>query len=368
LLDKDPAVSPDGNTVVWTKCQTDSTGCVIWEARRTADGWSSNPLTSPAEDAGLADTDGNYVVYAINPGPEADVAWQPVGGGAEQDLALAGEQDNPNISNGVITYEQLDWSTEVPNFDVWLYDIAPNTLYRLTNDPEDETLNDVSVNADRQVTVAWTKSEADDNVYAEWFTLPPLAAADTTPPTVSVDGFADGDSFTVGAPRPVATCSSSDDGSGVATTSGPTEQDNLDANGVGTVSVTCSATDNAGNTASATSTYSIGYALSGFDGLQTTGHAGRTIPVQWQLGDGNGGFVSTLSAVSSITYRTASCDGFAATGAPVAAATAGRSGLRYDARANAYVFTWKTPRTSGCYVLSVTLDSGQELQADVTLS
>lgn len=363
LLDKDPAVSPDGNTVVWTKCQTDGTGCVVWEAQRSGSGWSTAPLTSAGEgEAGLPDTDGKIVVYSVVANGDEDIRWQPVGGGAEHELTLPGQQTNPNVSNGVVTYEQLDTTTQVPNYDVWLWDIAANTRYRLTDTPEDETLNDVSVSPERQVTVVWTKSELDDNVYGVWFTLPPLPSADTTPPTVAVEGFDDGQLVLLGAPRPTASCSSSDAGSGIAATTGPVEQDDLTANGVGTVSVTCTATDRAGNTASATSSYRIGYAFGGFlapaGGAVTRGHAGRTVPVKWQLTDASGGFVDALSAVASIGYRPC--------GSTALETAAG--GLRYDTTADQYVFTWKTPRTAGCYVLSLLLDSGQQLNASFRLS
>jgi len=176
---------------------------------------------------------------------------------------------------------------------------------------------------------------------------------------VSVDGFTDGQLFLLGASRPNATCSASDDGSGIATTTGPVEQDELTANGVGTVSVTCSATDNAGNTASATSTYRIGYGFGGFlspaSGV-VTGHAGRTFPLKWQLTDANGAFVSALSAVASVEYRSAS------------SGPTELSGLRYDPQANQYVLTWKSPRAAGDYVVTLVLDSGQRFDASFRLT
>lgn len=376
LLDKDPAVAPDGNTIVWTKCQTDGTDCTIWAAQRIPGGWGIGARTSVTDgEASLPDTDGRYIVYSVvSPSGDEDIEWQPVDGVGAHELALPGQQTNANVSNGVITFEQLDTSTQVPNYDVWAYDIATNTLYRLTDDPEDETLNDVSVNDDRMATVVWTKSEADDNVYGEAFTLPALAALDTTPPTVSVDGFTDGQLVVLGAPRPVASCASSDDGSGVVSTTGPTEQDDLTANGVGTVTVTCTATDGAGNTGSATKTYRIGYAFGGFLApvggapAVNTGHAGRAYPLKWQLTDANGNYLDALSAVVSIRYRAVSCDGSAGDENSADATSKGNGGLTYDAAANEYAYTWATPKTGGCYALTVTLDSGQSFDADFRLS
>lgn len=465
LLDKDPAVSPDGDTVVWTKCQQDGTGCTIWEAQRTAGGWTQGALTTSDDgEAALPDTDGHVVVYSVVRNGDEDVYWQPVGGGTPHELALAGQQTNPNVSNGVIVFEQLDTTTQVPNFDLYAYDIATNTLYRLTQSPQDETLNDVWVSGSRAVTVVWTSAEADYNVYGETFALPAVAAsvalsgtgasvtatadaangapvegaavrfelggaatgagscttgadgsctyvfsppatgtvsvsayvdtnldgardgdepgatatrdfvADSTPPVVSVDGFANGEQFVVGSPAPVVSCSSSDAGSGIASTTGPVEQRALTANGVGTVTETCSAVDRAGNTASDTKSYRIVYATAPFLApLQAApavngGHAGRAYPLKWQLADATGDYVSALSAVGSVRYRAVSCSAFDGAAAPVDADTTGASGLRYDATANAYVYTWATPKAAGCYVVSVTLDSGQVLEADFQLS
>ena len=191
LLDKDPAVSPDGNAVVWTKCQTDGTACDIWEATNLAGVWTEKALTGAEGQDALPDTNGQVVVYSsvrtTNGVSDEDIYWQPVGGGPEQHLALPGQQTNPNISGTLIAFEQLDTSTPVPNFDIWLFDIATQTLYRLTNSPEDETLNDISVLPDGTARVVWTKAELDDNVYAFSFTVPAPPPPPPPPPTCTSD-------------------------------------------------------------------------------------------------------------------------------------------------------------------------------------
>jgi hypothetical protein len=187
LLDKDPAISPDGAVAVWTKCATDGSDCHVWQATHAATGWSAPQQLTTADVQELPDTDGTRVVYGTTPAAgtsaDEDIAWQPVGGGPEQVLAIPGQQTNPSISNGVITFEQLVTTTQVPNYDVWLYDIATDTLYRLTDTPEDETLSDVSVTADRTVTAVWMQSNADDDVQVMRFPLPTLPDTVTLSPT-----------------------------------------------------------------------------------------------------------------------------------------------------------------------------------------
>ena len=148
----------------------------------------------------------------------------------------------------------------------------------------------------------------------------------------------------------------------------------LDTTTPGTKTVACTATDNAGNSTSASATYIVNYNFSGFlepvndSPVVNTGKAGRTYPVKWQLRDGNNAYVTSLDAVTSVTYKATSCSAFS--GDPTDAletSTAGGTSLRYDFASNHYVYNWATPG-QGCYTLFVTLKSGQTLSAYFDLS
>ena len=123
----------------------------------------------------------------------------------------------------------------------------------------------------------------------------------------------------------------------------------LDTSSVGIKSVTCTAVDNAGNTASVTVNYTVAYPLTGFlppvDSWPTvnTVNAGAGIPVKFSLG---GDFGLNIFANGYPKVQTVTC-GSSGSGssAPIEeTVTAGNSSLQYDATTQIYTYIWKTDK------------------------
>lgn len=175
-IDESPAVSPAGNAVVWERCVGSTTNCGIYRSVSTGSGWGSPELVSDTlSNEANPDTDGTTVVYDSDR-PSAtsqDIYFQPLLGGAETELQLAGFQRNPSISQGVVAFESS--STFGGTADVWVYVLATNTLFRVTDTPTvNESLNDVSVLPDGRVRVVWAANEetsGEHDVYARTFSL-----------------------------------------------------------------------------------------------------------------------------------------------------------------------------------------------------
>lgn len=185
LLDKDPALSPDGTLVVWTKCQKDGSGCAVWRAQYANGGWTSSPVTGPEVEAFTPDTNGSRIAYALkrrrDGKTEATIAWQSVNGGEASELVFAGESRNPILAHRLLGFEHRDPHALNPNWDIYAYDLNTSELFRLTDTPDDEALNDITILPEGQVTVAWTTGVKDYNVDALVFPLRTFRCTAGTP-------------------------------------------------------------------------------------------------------------------------------------------------------------------------------------------
>jgi hypothetical protein len=171
-LEQNASISPAGNAVVWERCV--GSNCGIYRSVNTGSGFGSPELVSDTlSNEGNPDTDGTTVVYDSER-PSAtgkDIYFQPLTGGTETELQLAGDQRNPSISSGVVAFESKD--TVLSNADLFVYVIAMNTLYRVTDTPTvEESLNDVSVLSNGVVRVVWAADDdigGNHNIYARTF-------------------------------------------------------------------------------------------------------------------------------------------------------------------------------------------------------
>lgn len=148
----------------------------------------------------------------------------------------------------------------------------------------------------------------------------------------------------------------------------------LVTNSVGSKSVTCTATDNAGNTNSATVTYKVIYRFDGFlQPINDTAHTtycgnpcvasifkgGSTVPVKFQLKDANGNVVQTATLPVWLTPVKGGSTS-AAIDESVYSDPA-TSGNTYKWDGQQYHYNWKTTGfTAGFFWrIGVTLDDGQ---------
>ena len=198
---------------------------------------------------------------------------------------------------------------------------------------------------------------------------------DAAPPAVAVIGVSEGASYVTGF-VPVAGCATTDATSGVSSQATVAVTGGL-PDGTGAYTATCAGgTDAAGNVAAPVSVHYVvqapTYATSGFlsplanpPGINS-GRAGRVLPVKFQV-SASGAVVTDLAAVTSITYRPASCSAFPtdpAGGTP--AASPGGSRLRVSD--GQFIFNWDAPRDAGCYSLFVQFNDGTRIQANFNLT
>jgi len=132
---------------------------------------------------------------------------------------------------------------------------------------------------------------------------------------------------------------------------------------VGTTSVTATADDGRGNTASCTFTVTVLYDFTGFfspvSNLPTLNvvNAGRAIPVKFSL-SGNKGL--GIFAANSPQSGVIPCDASAPAQDLTDTVTAGGSSLSYDSSSDQYNYVWKTESSwaGTCRQLVVTLNDG----------
>jgi hypothetical protein len=173
-FDQAPAVSSDGNVIVWERCSL-TNNCDVAMAVRAGGGWTVSDVAATTAPEGFPDVDDGTVTWTEHTGTDYDIFWRAVGGGAVQQLALAGDQIHGAISGDLITFEGLSGG----NTDLFAYHMAEGALYQITNTQGvNESLNDVTVlpggsPSMHTVRVVWQANDGSDgmnNIYGATFT------------------------------------------------------------------------------------------------------------------------------------------------------------------------------------------------------
>jgi len=138
----------------------------------------------------------------------------------------------------------------------------------------------------------------------------------------------------------------------------------LDTSTVGTKTVSCSATDNAGNTATASATYQVIFNFTGFfDPVKNPPvinemKAGRSVPLKFSLGGDQG---LAVLATGYPRSRQIQCNTFNPVDPVEQTTGAGSSSLTYDPLTGIYTYVWKTEKSwaGTCREVSVQFIDGQ---------
>ena len=170
-----PDVSPNGKAVIWGKCSNDLNHCDIYSANRTAPGvFTTRALTTGNhEESYETSTDGELAVYISDRAGERDIYYQPLIGGNEVHLSIAGDQRNPTISGGLISFE----SGPLGAGDNFLYDTRTGKLYQVTTGGPDNRLSEIGVCGDTGRIVYVSVGIGAFDAYAFTFQVPTVPSA-----------------------------------------------------------------------------------------------------------------------------------------------------------------------------------------------
>jgi hypothetical protein len=193
-------------------------------------------------------------------------------------------------------------------------------------------------------------------------------AVDQTPPGSLAfvgGGLSDGAEYVFGSvPAGPTGCTASDPGSGLASCSVSGYSDL-----VGSQTVTALATDNAGNTGSATLGYTVlAWTLVGFGNpVSATStnlvKAGSSVNLKFEVFAG-ATELSSLDAVVGVYEMPVVCGILIPLGPATPAMSSKGAGLRYDASVGQYLTKWDVPDTAGtCWVVSMVTADGSSLHA-----
>jgi hypothetical protein len=142
--------------------------------------------------------------------------------------------------------------------------------------------------------------------------------------------------------------------------------------GVGTHTLTATATDNAGNTNSVTQSYTVkAWTLTGFyqpidmNGVMNTVKGGSTVPAKFEVFAGDTEI--TDPSLMSFSMAKTTCSLLSPTD-DIETTSTGSTSLRYDTTGGQFIYNWKTPAGAGtCYQLTMRAADGSTIRANFKL-
>ena len=194
---------------------------------------------------------------------------------------------------------------------------------------------------------------------------------DKTNPLVSlIGGPANGSSHYFGSVPNAPTCDASDVLSGL---NGACQVSGYGTT-VGSHSVKATANDKAGNSNSASNSYTVDpWTFKGFyqpvdmNNVLNTVKGGSTVPLKFELFAGSTELTDTANVVTPLKATKVACD----TGASlddIEMLASGSTALRYDGTAGQYIYNWKTPTGAGtCYNVTIADNDGSSQTAKFKL-
>ena len=361
--DAAPSFSPDGTKIVFTSFRNNNTDIYIMNP----DGTNQTRLTTdPGQDATSSfSPDGTKIAFGSTRDGNAEIYTM--------------NSDGTNQTR-VTNNPALDWN---PSWGV----INDSTPPVITPTVTGTLGNNGWYTSDVQV--SWSVTDAESAVSGQTGCGPQTVTADTGGVTFTCEatsaGGTNSQSVTVKrdataptlnpvvSPNPVqvngsatATSGAADDLSGLASQSCGA----VDTSTAGAKSVTCQATDNAGNSNTAAANYTVQAVQSGFNfagffapvdnlPMLNLATAGSAIPVKFGLGGYQG---LNIFAPGHPASSQIACDVNAPGDDIEQTVNAGGSSLSYDATTDRYSYTWKTDKAwkGTCRLLVVRLSDGTD--------
>jgi hypothetical protein len=198
---------------------------------------------------------------------------------------------------------------------------------------------------------------------------------DVTAPTITVSTPGAGQVFVLGQSAYAGySCADETGGSGLTTCAGPAASGSaLDTSSVGAKTYTVNASDNAGNIATKTVSYTVAYRFGGvLQPINADGSsifkAGSTVPVKFQVFDSSGAPVAAANATLTYAKISNSVIGSDVEAVSTAAATTGNA-FRYDTTGRQYIFNLSTKGLAqGSYRLTIhSLNDSQDYSVVISL-